>query len=71
MAEEYWYPDSWTQMIKGILLESPHDRIISKTPVNSSERQLWEKNAMKLREENGLMIWEWFDTAAMEMLRQW
>lgn len=71
MAEDNWYPDMWMQMITGILLESPHDRIISKTPVDSSEGELWDEIAVKLREENGLFVWEVIDETFLDELRRW
>lgn len=71
MSDDNWHPESWRHMVRGIVLESPHDRVISKTPVDSSEGELWESIGTWLRESNGLDIWEVVDMSEIDRLKEW
>lgn len=65
MRESNWHPDLWQQCINSILLESPHSRIISKTPIEVTECDLWEEIGHKMNIEDGkdrpLVVWEVVD----------
>lgn len=62
LRDDEWDVDRWKQMIRGVLLESPYDRIISKTPMEIKEADLWRKIAEPIRIEPGknrpLAVWE-------------
>lgn len=62
MRDGAWYPQKWQSMIRGVLLESPHDRLITKTPVDCREAELWDEVGTRVRLESGkerqLGVWE-------------
>lgn len=71
MGEAVWDPESWQQMIRTILFESPHDRLISKTPLDCEESGLWDEAGIRIREEDTLGVWEVRDQSQNRLLEEW